>query len=172
MAVRIAAMAALLVLCASCHYAEATDYTVGDAQQWGFGANYTTWASSKTFLVGDTLVFIYANGAHDVLEVQKSAYDSCATSNPTKQYTDGNTRISLTSSGTRYFICGITGHCSGGMKVAVTVSAGTSTTPTTPAAPSPSTKTAPAPTSAGHVSQMKNVLVLLFASLIMSVILG
>ncbi|GLJ09060.1 hypothetical protein SUGI_0101010 [Cryptomeria japonica] len=169
MALRIAAMAALLVLCACNHYAEATDYTVGDAQQWGFGANYTTWASSKTFLVGDTLVFIYANGAHDVLEVQKSAYDSCATSNPTKQYTDGNTRISLTSSGTRYFICGITGHCSGGMKVAVTVSAGSSTTP---AAPSPSTKTAPAPTSAGHVSQMKDVLVLLIGSLIMSVILA
>ncbi|XP_057831409.1 blue copper protein-like [Cryptomeria japonica] len=169
MALRIAAMAALLVLCVSYHSAEATDYTVGDAQQWGFGVNYTTWASSKTFLVGDTLVFTYANGAHDVLEVQKSAYDSCATSNPTKQYTDGNTRISLTSSGTRYFICGITGHCSGGMKVAVTVSAGTSTTPS---APSPSTKTAPGPTSAGHMSQLKDVLVLLLGSLIMSLILA
>ena len=57
MALRFAAVTALLVLCASYHYesAEATDFTVGDTQQWGFGVNYTTWASTKTFLVGDTL---------------------------------------------------------------------------------------------------------------------
>ncbi|GLJ09055.1 hypothetical protein SUGI_0100940 [Cryptomeria japonica] len=193
MALGVAAMAALLILCACNNYAEATDYTVGDGQHWGFGVNYGDWASSKTFHAGDNLVFTYASAAHNVLEVQQSAYDSCATSNPIHTYTGGNTQISLTSAGTRYFICGFPGHCAGGMKVAVTVSAGSSFTSapsksSAPApapnkssapAPSPSTKSpstpvpVPEPTSAGHVSQMKDMLGLLFASLIsMSFILA
>lgn len=30
-------------------------YTVGDSSGWALAADYTTWASSKTFLVGDSL---------------------------------------------------------------------------------------------------------------------
>lgn len=121
---------------------------------------------------GNETVFKYSSAMHDVTEVQKSAYDSCLATNPTQKYTDGNTTIPLTAAGTRYFICGVTGHCAGGMKVAVTVSAGSSATPTTPSAQSPSTNTAPAPTSAGHVSRVTDVLGLLFASLVMSAILA
>lgn len=59
MGLRIAAMAGvLLVLCSCCHYhsAEASEFTVGDTHEWGgIGYNYTTWASTKTFLVGDTV---------------------------------------------------------------------------------------------------------------------
>ena len=33
----------------------ATDYTVGDSAQWDLGVNYSTWASGKTFSVGDKL---------------------------------------------------------------------------------------------------------------------
>lgn len=33
----------------------ATDYTVGDTSGWAIGADYSTWAASKSFTVGDSL---------------------------------------------------------------------------------------------------------------------
>jgi hypothetical protein len=33
----------------------ATDYTVGDSSGWTLGVVYSTWASGKTFAVGDKL---------------------------------------------------------------------------------------------------------------------
>lgn len=33
----------------------AKDYTVGDSAGWGLGVDYGTWASGKTFNVGDSL---------------------------------------------------------------------------------------------------------------------
>lgn len=33
----------------------ATVYTVGDASGWVIGGDYSTWASDKTFAVGDSL---------------------------------------------------------------------------------------------------------------------
>lgn len=52
-----AIMAGLLVLLAAVAAApaHATDYTVGDSSGWSSGVDYTTWASGKTFAVGDNL---------------------------------------------------------------------------------------------------------------------
>lgn len=33
----------------------ATDYTVGESAGWSLGTDYDSWASGKTFSVGDTL---------------------------------------------------------------------------------------------------------------------
>ncbi|PKA58904.1 Blue copper protein [Apostasia shenzhenica] len=114
----------------------ATDYTVGDSQGWSTNVDYGSWASGKPFKAGDTLEFQYSS-LHSVAEVTKSDYDSCSTGGALKTYSDQNTKIALTAAGDRYFICGTPGHCSGGMKLAVTVAASGSSpsTPSTPATP-------------------------------------
>jgi hypothetical protein len=69
-------------------------------------------------------VFKYARGAHDVLEVSKADYDSCSSSRPLATFQTGDDAVPLPAGGvTRYFICGVPGHCDGGMKLAVRVEA-------------------------------------------------
>ena len=67
-------------------------------------------------------MFKYSSAAHDVVEVSKAGYDSCSASSPIATYQTGNDTVQLpTGSVTRYFICGVPGHCAAGMKLAVTV---------------------------------------------------
>ncbi|XP_020259635.1 LOW QUALITY PROTEIN: blue copper protein-like [Asparagus officinalis] len=111
----------LLVVVIAVAPAMATDYTVGDSSGWTQGVDYKTWASDKTFKVGDTLVFTYGF-LHSVNEVSKSDYDGCSSSNSIQSYTTApSTKWSSLDPGGRYFICGTPGHCSGGMKLAVSV---------------------------------------------------
>ncbi|CAI9116231.1 OLC1v1017327C1 [Oldenlandia corymbosa var. corymbosa] len=98
----------------------ATKYTVGDTSGWTTGTDYVTWASGKNFKVGDNLVFNYA-GSHTVDEVSSSDYASCSAANSISTDNSGSTTIPLKTAGTHYFICGTPGHCSGGMKLSVTV---------------------------------------------------
>nr|CAB3453657.1 unnamed protein product [Digitaria exilis] len=113
----------LLVLAGSAALASATTFTVGDSQGWTTGVNYNSWASSKSFAVGDTLVFDYVAKAHTVTEVTKSGYDTCSGANKLSDDDSGSTTVTLATPGTHYFICNIPGHCSSGMKFAITVSA-------------------------------------------------
>ncbi|VAI47614.1 unnamed protein product [Triticum turgidum subsp. durum] len=147
--------AGLVLLLAAVAPAYATDYTVGDSPGWASGVDYSTWASDKTFTVGDTLVFQYG-ASHNVAEVGSSDYSACSATNSIQSFSDQDTKITLTKPGTRYFICGVSGHCSGGMKLAVKVAPAATATPTpatspdapsaTPSTPSetPSTSTTPA----------------------------
>lgn len=97
-------------------------------------------------------MFTY-DGTHSVDQVSKSSYDSCATSNAIKSYTGGNNSVPLTDAGSMYFLCPTPGHCSQGMKLAITVvaSSGGSTTPSppsssgSPGSPSPPTTSSPSP---------------------------
>ncbi|XP_077235103.1 mavicyanin-like [Tasmannia lanceolata] len=118
--------------------AYATTYMVGGTSGWALGVNYTNWAAGETFHVGDSLMFIYGN-THTVDEVSSSDYNSCSSSNTISTAVSGNTSIALSAMGSRYFICGTTGHCPGGMKLEVTVSAATGPTssPSTPGSTSP-----------------------------------
>jgi Plastocyanin-like domain len=83
--------------------------------------------------------FNYVSNSHTVDEVSSSDYSSCSTSNTLSSDTGGTTTITLKTSGTHYYICGISGHCAGGMKLAVTVvntsSPSTPTSTTTPSTP-------------------------------------
>ncbi|XP_020672587.1 blue copper protein [Dendrobium catenatum] len=115
----------------------ATVYNVGDTSGWDTGVDYSSWASGKTFAAGDSLVFAYGSGAHTVNEVSANDYQSCSTSNYLSTDSSGSTTITLKTAGTHYFVCGVPGHCIGGMKLAVTVggtssSTGSSATPSTP----------------------------------------
>ena len=98
-------------------------------------------------------VFQYS-AMHSVAEVSSADYSACSASNSLQSYSDQNTKIPLTAPGTRYFICGTVGHCSGGMKLAVKVSAAAATSPaassppaddgTPPETTTPSASTPPA----------------------------
>ncbi|KAK1393236.1 Phytocyanin domain-containing protein [Heracleum sosnowskyi] len=96
-----------------------TTFTVGGPTGgWDIGTNLQTWSSSQPFSVGDGLIFQYTPN-HNLLEVSKEDYDACQSSNPIQVYPSGATPITLTAPGSRYFICGVGGHCSLGMKVEI-----------------------------------------------------
>lgn len=65
-------------------------------------------------------MFSYGAG-HTVDEVSENDYKSCTLGNSITSDSSGTTTISLKTTGPRYFICGIPGHCAAGMKLAVTV---------------------------------------------------
>ncbi|XP_019255718.1 PREDICTED: cucumber peeling cupredoxin-like [Nicotiana attenuata] len=125
----------------------AVDHVVGDSSGWGIPSGgpstYANWASQRTFRVGDTLVFNFATGAHDVAKVTKSAYDSCSSTGPVTLITVGPANITLNSTGTEYFICTFGQHCSAGQKLAINVTASSTSSPSP--APSPATTPAPSP---------------------------
>nr|AAU84431.1 blue copper-binding protein [Oryza sativa Japonica Group] len=120
-AVVLVGMAAMLVGMAS-----AATYNVGEpGGAWDLTTNYTNWVAQKRFHPGDQIVFKYSAQRHDVVEVNKAGYDSCSTSTSIATHTTGNDVIPLTSTGTRYFICGFPGHCTttgtGNMKIQIDV---------------------------------------------------
>ncbi|XP_022965828.1 blue copper protein-like [Cucurbita maxima] len=142
MAVGFNRMVVLLLVAAATLWrcSSAATYMVGDSLGWIDPPNaniYTDWASNKTFVVGDILVFNFATGRHDVTEVTKSAYDSCNGNNPISTESNSPVRITLTSAGNRHFICTIPGHCNNGQKLSVTVRATSAPTPQ-PSSPAPS----------------------------------
>ncbi|CAN6173048.1 unnamed protein product [Urochloa humidicola] len=154
------ALAALLVVsCASA--AAATKYTVGDASGWTTTGDYATWASGKKFKVGDTLVFNYAGGAHTVDEVSAADYAACSSSKALSSDSAGSTTVTLKTAGKHYFICGVAGHCSSGMKLVVDVAAAKAAAPAPAPAPdaadttpdaTPATTTPKSPSSSGSAS--------------------
>uniref|UniRef100_A0A0D9VLA5 Phytocyanin domain-containing protein n=1 Tax=Leersia perrieri TaxID=77586 RepID=A0A0D9VLA5_9ORYZ len=148
MASRLAMAALLLAACASS--AAATTYTVGDASGWTTGVDYTSWAGSKSFKTGDSLLFKYASGAHNVVEVSAAGYLACAAANALGSDSSGSTTVALKTGGKHYFICSIPGHCAAGMKLEVDVSGSSSSggggVGTTPSSPTPTTPTPSTPT--------------------------
>lgn len=56
-----------------------------------------------------------------MLQVSKEAYGNCNTSNPIKEYNDGNTKVQLDRPGPFYFIIGAKGRCEKGQKLIVVV---------------------------------------------------
>ncbi|CAM0946011.1 unnamed protein product [Alopecurus aequalis] len=147
MRITLLAVAAMAVLST----ASAATYNVGEPSgAWDLSTDYGNWVSSKKFLPNDQVVFKYSPQAHDVLEVSKADYDSCNTANPITTFNSGNDIITLTTTGTRYFICGFPGHCrttgTGGMKVKIDVVEGSSSSSPAPAgAPGPGASNSPLP---------------------------
>lgn len=67
-------------------------------------------------------MFTYPPG-HTVDEVSASDYKTCTVGNAISSDSSGSTSVSLKTAGPHYYICGVPGHCGGGMKLSVTVSA-------------------------------------------------
>nr|GEZ53084.1 hypothetical protein [Tanacetum cinerariifolium] len=140
-----------------------TSHVVGDSMGWtvpptNLGATaYTSWATGKTFRVGDTLVFNFPTNVHNVLEVSQSAYQPCTLANPITTVINGPANITLTA-GNHYYICGVGPHCRLGQKVMVTVVGASGSTP--PAATSPATS--PPPPSPSSASTLMAVVPVAF----------
>lgn len=137
-----------VVAVALVQYAQgAITHVVGGTGEWTLPGSSNTvnssylsdWVSTQTFVLGDSLLFEYAQGSHDVVEVTNANYTACNITNPIQTWTTGNTTVPLNSAGTRYFICGYPGHCAAGQKVAITT--------VTSASPSPPSSTTPPPPS-------------------------
>ncbi|CAK9175636.1 unnamed protein product [Ilex paraguariensis] len=140
-------------------------YVVGDSLGWtvppGGPIAYQTWAFNKNFRVGDTLVFNFTTGTHDVAEVRKAAFEPCNTTAPISTITAGPARITLTAPGEHFYICTFPSHCSLGQKLAINVTgtaaapapSGSSPTPSgsaTPSSPSPIGSLSPPPPPPGN----------------------
>ncbi|KAK4428006.1 hypothetical protein Salat_1569600 [Sesamum alatum] len=144
-----AIFAAMLLHCAAAQ----TVHIVGDGVGWEIPPNgsfsYSNWASGKTFMVGDILVFNFMTNQHDVVRVPQASYDACTQDNAIGSViTAGPANITLDSAGGHYYICTFGRHCEFGQKLAVTVVSSTPgganppmstppATPTTPTTPSP-----------------------------------
>ncbi|KAG2327630.1 hypothetical protein Bca52824_010358 [Brassica carinata] len=99
-----------------------TVHKVGDSKGWTMmGVDYEAWASSRTFQVGDSLVFEYNKDYHNVNEVTPNNFELCVTSNPLERYETGSDTVTLTKSGVHNFICGVPGHCGIGQKLQIVV---------------------------------------------------
>ncbi|XP_024004247.1 mavicyanin [Eutrema salsugineum] len=99
-----------------------TVHKVGDSKGWTMmGVDYEAWASSRTFQVGDSLVFEYNNEYHDVTQVTPLDFELCEPSYPLAKYQTGSDMVKLTKPGVHNFICGVPGHCDAGQKLQIHV---------------------------------------------------
>ncbi|XP_021802421.1 uclacyanin-3-like [Prunus avium] len=136
---------ALVILLLAAPAVYGVQHTVGDTDGWDSNVDYVTWAASKTFTVGDTLLFTYG-ASHSVDQVNQAGYSSCSSSNAIGTHSGGNTSIPLSQAGPVYFICPTPGHCANGMKLTVTVVAAGSPPTTSPTTPPPPATTPSPPT--------------------------
>ncbi|KAJ4792240.1 Early nodulin-like protein 1 [Rhynchospora pubera] len=111
----------LLAIAALADVAVCENYTVGAPNgSWDLNTNYEEWVKDLNFYAGDFLIFRYTS-FHDVAEVTKDVYTSCSSSQTISIDKSGTTIFELKEAGTRYFICAVPTHCSGGMKVQIDV---------------------------------------------------
>ncbi|KZV56051.1 blue copper protein [Dorcoceras hygrometricum] len=87
-----------------------TVHTVGGDICWEIPPNsslsYDKWASGKTFLVGDILVFNFETNQHDLVRVTKASYVACNADDIIGSIiTTGPANITLTAPGDHYYIC-------------------------------------------------------------------
>ncbi|XP_020183295.1 blue copper protein 1a-like [Aegilops tauschii subsp. strangulata] len=101
--------------------AVATEHLVGDDKGWTLNFNYTAWAETKQFVVGDTLVFKYGSPAHNLVEVGGPDFVACTQTAGAVVRTSGEDRLALDTAGRRWFFCGVGPHCKSGMKLKITV---------------------------------------------------
>ncbi|KAF7806405.1 blue copper protein-like [Senna tora] len=91
------------------------NYTVGGVLGWlvppGGEIVYDSWASVRSFQVGDALVFLFVNGTQDVAVVTKEAYDKCETNSSIAVYSSSPTRIVLDTIGEHYYTSTYKDHC-------------------------------------------------------------
>ncbi|KAK9137297.1 hypothetical protein Sjap_007891 [Stephania japonica] len=148
--VSMAALVVVLAFMAAVEVSMAAVFKVGDSTGWTTIGNpdYKKWASSKTFHVGDTILFVYNAQFHNVMQVNHAEYQSCNTTAPIATHTTGNDSIVIKKIGHYYFLCGVPGHCQSGQKVDIRVLGSTGMAP----ASAPGMSPAGAPASPGSIT--------------------
>jgi hypothetical protein len=66
-------------------------------------------------------VFMYPAGEHTVVEVGGMEFMTCNVTGNKGIWNSGSDTITLSKSGKRWFVCGVSDHCAQGMKLVVTV---------------------------------------------------
>ncbi|KAM7278873.1 hypothetical protein ACFE04_006007 [Oxalis oulophora] len=130
--------AAVMMMMMVVEEVNATRFTVGSNMGWTTNVNYTVWAQDKHFYNGDWLLglagmseswnlsllpqWTISMNQMNVLEVNKTDYESCNSDHPLHNWTTGAGRDVVPLNVTRhyYFVSG-KGFCYGGMKLAVLV---------------------------------------------------
>ncbi|KAL4319565.1 hypothetical protein GQ457_18G018450 [Hibiscus cannabinus] len=111
-------------------------YDVGDENGWDSEVDYASWSEKYNFTVGDVLEFKYNTGQHNAFEVTESTYRTCDTSTGVlSKYESGDDKVKLNESKKYWFVCGVSGHCLGGMRFGIDVKAGNSTSNLEPIPP-------------------------------------
>ncbi|KAK9139778.1 hypothetical protein Scep_009459 [Stephania cephalantha] len=151
--VKVVSMAALVVVLAFMAGVEVSMgavYKVGDSTGWTTigSPDYKKWAASKTFHVGDTILFVYNAQFHNVMQVSHAEYQSCNVTAPIATHSSGNDSIVIKKIGHYYFFCGVPGHCQSGQKVDIRVLGSTGVAP----ASAPGVSPTGAPASPGSVT--------------------
>ncbi|GMH19353.1 hypothetical protein Nepgr_021197 [Nepenthes gracilis] len=97
-------------------------FIVGGNMGWSSNVNYTVWAKGKHFYLGDWLFFVYDRNQMNVLEVNKTDYETCNSDHPLVNWTRGAGRDLIPLNVTKhYYIISGKGFCYGGMKLAINV---------------------------------------------------
>ncbi|PON91347.1 Phytocyanin domain containing protein [Trema orientale] len=97
-------------------------HVVGGDRGWDASHDVASWASGKTFRVGDKIWFAYSAVQGSVAELgSRKEYEACDVSNPIRMYMDGLDSISLEAEGLRYFVSSNAEHCKNGLKLHVEV---------------------------------------------------
>ncbi|XP_060673319.1 uclacyanin-3-like [Ziziphus jujuba] len=125
------AVALVILMVAAAPVVQGVEHIVGGDNQWSQGVDYDSHFR---------ILFVYGT-THKVDEVNEADYKNCKFGNAIESHDDGNTSISLTKVGSYYFVCPISDHCTGGMKLSVNVVAATPGPTGSP--PSPSGSTSP-----------------------------
>ncbi|XP_022737365.1 uncharacterized protein LOC111290341 [Durio zibethinus] len=117
---------------------DATTYVVGDTSGWDISTDIDSWVSDKRFNVGTLISFLLLSlvtnficflflvvfqhsSYHSVSEVTKKSFKTCNTTDTLRTFSNGNTTVTLSNVGARYFVYGNRLHCLGGMKLQVNV---------------------------------------------------
>ncbi|CAI0452225.1 unnamed protein product [Linum tenue] len=118
-------------------------YVGGGKTTWAANVNFTEWSSHQHFYVGDWIYFGFDKHTYNVLEVNKTSYETCNDVGFIKNITRGGRDVyQLTEAKTYYFLSG-RGFCYGGLKVAIPVE---NIPPAASPAPSPANKNSAAST--------------------------
>ncbi|CAA0816474.1 Blue copper protein [Striga hermonthica] len=140
MAALFGAVFALILSCAVGQTAHIVGGSVGWTTRIPNATFYSDWASGQTFRVGDTLVFNFMTGLHDVVQVPQASYTACsgnaAIGSP---ILTGPANVTLNTTGNHYYICTFGSHCQQGQRLSISVRSSTGGGAIPPTAAPPTT---------------------------------
>ncbi|XP_050383491.1 lamin-like protein [Argentina anserina] len=96
-------------------------YKVGDEQGWSPNVNYTEWSADKEVNVGEWLIFNFDKRYYNVLEVNKTSFDSCNDQVFITNITRGGRDVFELKEARPYYFLSSGGYCYHGMKLALVV---------------------------------------------------
>ncbi|CAA6673654.1 unnamed protein product [Spirodela intermedia] len=109
--------------------AAALQHKVGDLDAWGIPPSskpdvYSIWSQTRSFQMGDSLMFLYPPSQDAVVQVTALAFESCSIEDPILKMDDGNSLFNITSAGEFYFTSGVVGRCEKNQRLRISIGGG------------------------------------------------